>query len=63
MLFKLFWIENDSAKSFAKCHILFKYIVLYITVFPRKDAFLYYRKNQISFYKIFFWCHSKSNSK
>ena len=42
---------------------LFKNFVSYITVIPRKDTFLYYRKSQISFYEILFWCQSKSSSK
>ena len=53
-LFKLFYIENNFAKH------LFKSFVSQITVIPRKDTFLYYRKNQISFYEILFLRQSKS---
>ena len=38
-------------------------VYLYFTVIPRRDAFLYYRKNQISFYEVLFWRQSKSNGK
>ena len=42
---------------------LFKYFVSHITVIHRKDTFLYYRKNQISFYEILFRRQGKSNNK
>ena len=47
-LFELFCIKNDFARNFEKCQNLFKYFVSHITVIPRNDLFLYYRKNQIS---------------
>ena len=50
---KLFCIQNGFAKNSAKCHNLFKYFFSHIIVIPRKDAFLYYRKNQIPFTKYF----------
>ena len=40
-------------------NILFRTLI----VIPRKDTFLYYRKNQISFYEVLFWRQSKSNGK
>ena len=42
---------------------VYLYFVSHITVIPRRDAFLYYRKNQISFYEVLFWRQSKSNGK
>ena len=47
-------MENDFAKTLAKCRNLFKYFVSHITVIPQKDTLLYYRKNQISFFPFSF---------
>ena len=38
-------------------------ILFHTLIIPRKDTFLYYRKNQISFYEVLFWRQSKSNGK
>ena len=39
-IFELFCIENSFARYFAKCHNLFKYFVLLITVVLRNDTFI-----------------------
>ena len=55
-LFGLICIKNDFPKYFAKCHNLFKYFVLHITVIPWNEIFIlylyttyFYVKEQIKF--------------
>ena len=45
-LFELFYIKNKFAKYFTKFGNLCVYLLLlYITVIPENDKFLYYRTN------------------
>ena len=62
-LFKLFRIEMDFAKYFAKCPNLFKYFVSDITATAPNDTLLYYKNVVHNFSEILFWYQSKSNIK